>query len=37
MNSRHYERQFSNVEMSLESAIRNKGEENVPDDMQATD
>jgi len=37
MNSRHYERQFSNIERSLESAIRNKGEENVPDDRQAID
>lgn len=34
MNSRRCERQFSNVERSLESVIRNKVDENVPDDRQ---
>lgn len=37
MTSRHCERQSSNVERSRESAIRNKGDENVPDARQSLD
>lgn len=37
MNIRNCERQFSNVEGSLRSAMKDKGDENVPDDRQATD
>lgn len=34
MNSRCCERQYNNVERSLESAIRNKVDKNIPDDRQ---
>lgn len=34
---RNCERQFSNVEGSLEGLMKDKGDENVPDDRQATD
>lgn len=34
MNTRCCEKQFSNVERRLESAIRNKVNKNVPDDRQ---